>query len=101
MYISLSNKKNNQNDNLYNYEAHVDIIHYLLNFLMIAFVLNSCDRLIISNGIINVDFHFIKDRCSCAFESNVSVLYYLSNYPRFDCGTGINITQSDSTTRIL
>ncbi|XP_078326383.1 uncharacterized protein LOC144622918 isoform X1 [Crassostrea virginica] len=65
------------------------------------FVLNSCEGRIISNRIINVDFHFVKDKCSCVFESNVSLLYYLSNYPRFDCGTGINITKSDSTTRIL
>lgn len=64
-------------------------------------MLNSCEGRIISNRIINVDFHFVKDKCSCVFESNVSLLYYLSNYPRFDCGTGINITKSDSTTRIL
>ena len=64
-------------------------------------MLSSCDGSIISNGIINVDFHFIKDECTCAFESNVSLLYYLSNYPKYDCVTGIEITQIDNTIQIL
>nr|XP_022294038.1 uncharacterized protein LOC111104406 [Crassostrea virginica] len=67
-----------------------------------SYVLTSCDGSIISNKIINVDFHFIKDKCSCAFESNFSVLYYLSRNPGYkDCGTGINISESDTTTHIL
>lgn len=64
-------------------------------------MLSSCDGSIISNRIIYVDFHFIKDKCSCAFQSNVSLLYYLSKNPGYDCETSIEITESDTTTRIL
>lgn len=86
-----------KNDIMYDLcEAHVKIVHSF-DFLIIDNVLSSCDGRIISKEVIYVDFHFVKDKCSCAFESNVSMLYYLSTYPKYDCGTGIEIIDSNNS----
>nr|XP_022295204.1 uncharacterized protein LOC111105296 isoform X1 [Crassostrea virginica] len=67
-------------------------------------VLNSCDGSIVSNNNIYMDFEVIKSQCSCTVEpiNNVKVIYLLSTNPGYnDCGTGIQITESNNDIHIL
>ena len=67
-------------------------------------VLNSCDGSIVSNNNIYMDFGVIKSNCSCTVEpiNNVTAIYFLSKNPGYnDCGTGIQITQSNNDIQIL
>ena len=67
-------------------------------------VLNSCDGSIVSNNNIYMDFGVIKSNCSCTVEpiNNVPAIYLLSKNPGYiDCGTGIQITQSNNDIQIL
>nr|XP_022291450.1 uncharacterized protein LOC111102839 isoform X3 [Crassostrea virginica] len=67
-------------------------------------VLNSCDGSIVSNNNIYMDFGVIKSQCSCTVEpiNNVDAFYLLSKNPGYnDCGTGIQITQSNNDIQIL
>ena len=67
-------------------------------------VLNSCDGSMVFNHNIYIDFGVIKSQCSCTVEhiNNVHATYILSENPGYnDCGTGIQITQSNNDNQIL
>lgn len=63
-------------------------------------VLDSCDSHVISNNNIYVDFGVIESQCSCIFSNalNAQLIYSLSEYPRYDCGTAIQIKGSNGVT---
>lgn len=69
-------------------------------FFSLGNVLDSCDSHVISNNNIYVDFGVIESQCSCFFSNalNAQLIYSLSRYPRYDCGTAIQIKEMNGVT---